>query len=231
MEVTDDKRLPKEQRKNIQVETAHKKTPRAKIVKLADKTSNLHALLKSPAPDWSVRRKMGYIKWARKTVKGLRGANESLRSNSMKRHGPRKGLSCPVAESNELGVPLMAANRAKAALAAAVVLMTKQAAALSPTASERPFVDKLCVELNRVSGAPASLVNATPLDLQLVAYMDGLRRGVLLATSSPDVAERLRGMKSPAVSLAIAVKQLCRLDPNLTIGRAVNYIFVNGLAP
>jgi hypothetical protein len=126
----------------------------------------------------------------------------------------------------------MAANRPKAAApAAAVILMTKQAAALSPTASERPLPDKLCVELNRVSGGPASLLNATPLELQLVAHIEGMRSGALLAASSPDVAERLRGLKSPAVSLAIAVKQLCRLNPSLTIGQAANYIFVNDLVP
>jgi guanosine-3',5'-bis(diphosphate) 3'-pyrophosphohydrolase len=77
-EVTDDKSLPKERRKEIQVETAHKKSPRAKILKLADKTSNLRALATSPAPDWSVRRKLEYISWARKVVAGLRGTNDIL---------------------------------------------------------------------------------------------------------------------------------------------------------
>jgi GTP diphosphokinase / guanosine-3',5'-bis(diphosphate) 3'-diphosphatase len=77
-EVTDDKRLPKEDRKRLQSETAHKKALRAKILKLADKTSNLRALVTSPAPDWSVRRRIEYIAWARKVVEGLRGANASL---------------------------------------------------------------------------------------------------------------------------------------------------------
>src|SRR5260221_10344982 len=71
MEVTDDKTLPKELRKKIQAETAHKKTPRAKILKLADKISNLRTLVTSPAADWSVRRKIEYIKFARKVVAGL----------------------------------------------------------------------------------------------------------------------------------------------------------------
>ena len=52
--------------------------PKAKVLKLADKTSNLHALATSSAPDWSVRRKMEYISWARKVVAGLRGTNEIL---------------------------------------------------------------------------------------------------------------------------------------------------------
>jgi (p)ppGpp synthase/HD superfamily hydrolase len=77
-EVTDDKILPKEDRKRLQEETAHKKSDRAKVLKLADKTSNLRALVSSPAPDWSVRRKLEYIKWARRVVKRLRVANEVL---------------------------------------------------------------------------------------------------------------------------------------------------------
>ena len=77
-EVTDDKSLAKELRKDIQAETAHKKSPKAKVLKLADKTSNLRALAISPAPDWSMRRRIEYISWARKVVIGLRGTNEML---------------------------------------------------------------------------------------------------------------------------------------------------------
>jgi guanosine-3',5'-bis(diphosphate) 3'-pyrophosphohydrolase len=55
-----------------------RESPKAKVIKLADKTSNLRALAASPAPDWSVRRKLEYISWARKVVAGLRGTNEML---------------------------------------------------------------------------------------------------------------------------------------------------------
>jgi hypothetical protein len=54
-EVTNDKKLEKSERKRLQVEHAHKKSTRAKILKLADKTSNLRALAASPPP-WSVQR-------------------------------------------------------------------------------------------------------------------------------------------------------------------------------
>src|SRR5215831_12064375 len=40
VEATDDKSLPKEIRKALQVETAPRKSPRAQILKLADKISN-----------------------------------------------------------------------------------------------------------------------------------------------------------------------------------------------
>lgn len=77
-EVTDDKSLPKAERKRLQVEHAPHKSPRAKILKLADKTSNLRALAKSPPADWSDERKRDYLAWAQKVVAGLRGANPWL---------------------------------------------------------------------------------------------------------------------------------------------------------
>ena len=56
MEVTDNKTLQKDERKRKQIETAPKKSREAKLIKLADKTSNLRAIASSPAADWSVKR-------------------------------------------------------------------------------------------------------------------------------------------------------------------------------
>ena len=77
-EVTDDKSLPKSARKEEQIKKASTKSPRAKMLKLADKTSNLRAVATSPASEWSVRRKMDYVSWARAVAKGLRGVNQKL---------------------------------------------------------------------------------------------------------------------------------------------------------
>jgi guanosine-3',5'-bis(diphosphate) 3'-pyrophosphohydrolase len=77
-EVTDDKSLPQSERKRLQVENAHKKTDRAKVLKLADKTSNLRAIAASPPPDWSVKRRLDYIRWAREVVAGLMGVSPLL---------------------------------------------------------------------------------------------------------------------------------------------------------
>src|SRR5712672_2520828 len=65
MEVTDDKTLPKDERKPKQIETGPKKSREAKLIKLADKTSNLRAIASSPAADWSVKRRLEYIEWPR----------------------------------------------------------------------------------------------------------------------------------------------------------------------
>ena len=78
-EVTDDKNLAKEIRKAKQVETASTKSPRAKLLKLADKTSNLRAVATSPPAGWSVKRRKTYVDWSHEVVnKGLRGANQKL---------------------------------------------------------------------------------------------------------------------------------------------------------
>ena len=70
-EVTDDKSAPKADRKRKQVEDASKKSPRARLIKLADKTSNLRAITASPPPERTVKRRNEYVAWARDVVSGL----------------------------------------------------------------------------------------------------------------------------------------------------------------
>lgn len=79
MEVTDDKTLPKARRKQLQVEHAPHKSPRAAMLKIADKTSNLAALASSPPADWPLQRRADYVRWARDVVAGLRVDNAFLR--------------------------------------------------------------------------------------------------------------------------------------------------------
>ena len=78
MEVTDDKSLDKAVRKQLQVEHAPHKSARARMLKIADKTSNLRALRNSPPADWSAERKHEYFDWAARVVAGCRGVNERL---------------------------------------------------------------------------------------------------------------------------------------------------------
>jgi (p)ppGpp synthase/HD superfamily hydrolase len=77
VEVTDDRSLPKAERKALQVAKAPHKSPGGKMIKLADKTSNLRRLLRSP-PDWPLARKQEYCAWAASVVAGCRGVNASL---------------------------------------------------------------------------------------------------------------------------------------------------------
>jgi (p)ppGpp synthase/HD superfamily hydrolase len=76
--VTDDKNLKKEERKKLQVDGAPHQPRRAKLLKLADKTSNLLSMATSPPARWSLERKLDYLAWARAVAHGLRGVNPWL---------------------------------------------------------------------------------------------------------------------------------------------------------
>ena len=78
LEVTDDKSLPKQTRKKLQVEHAPHKTRNAKLLKIADKISNVGDIITSPPKDWSLDRLREYLLWTEKVVAGLRGVNEKL---------------------------------------------------------------------------------------------------------------------------------------------------------
>jgi (p)ppGpp synthase/HD superfamily hydrolase len=69
-ELTDDKSLPKQVRKDQQIAGTSHKSDGASVIKLADKTSNLLAIAKSPPP-WPKERKRAYVEWASAVVSGL----------------------------------------------------------------------------------------------------------------------------------------------------------------
>ena len=76
--VTDDKALPKEERKRLQIEHAPHLSPPAKLIKLADKISNVTDVTRNPPEDWSLDRRRDYLDWAERVVEGCRGVNEAL---------------------------------------------------------------------------------------------------------------------------------------------------------
>ncbi|WP_322069827.1 HD domain-containing protein [Paraburkholderia bannensis] len=77
-EVTDDKRLPKAERKRLQIEHAAHISTQAKLVKLADKIANLRDIANSPPADWSLERKREYFAWSKAVVDQLRGVHPQL---------------------------------------------------------------------------------------------------------------------------------------------------------
>src|SRR5687768_15769282 len=78
MEVTDDKSLEKAERKRLQVEHAPHLSREAKLVKLADKISNVRDVASAPPSGWPLERRREYFDWARRVVDGLRGVDERL---------------------------------------------------------------------------------------------------------------------------------------------------------
>jgi GTP diphosphokinase / guanosine-3',5'-bis(diphosphate) 3'-diphosphatase len=77
-EVTDDKQLLKEERKNAQVEHAPHLSPQAKLVKLADKICNLRDIVHAPPRDWDDQRRREYFDWAKRVIDGVRGVHPRL---------------------------------------------------------------------------------------------------------------------------------------------------------
>ena len=94
-EVTDDKSLPKDVRKQLQIEHAPKTSRRAQVIKLADKISNVRSLLDSPPVDWGEDRKRQYLQWARTVVAGLTDPDPILKAefeSTCQRLGAALGL-------------------------------------------------------------------------------------------------------------------------------------------
>ncbi len=77
-EVTDDKSLPKAERKRLQIEHAPSLSPEAAQVKIADKIANIHDIINTPPHDWPPARLIAYLDWTEKVVAGLRGRNGKL---------------------------------------------------------------------------------------------------------------------------------------------------------
>lgn len=76
--LTDDKALPKPERKRQQVEHAAHIPHQAKLVKLADKTANLRDIARCPPQHWEPERVGAYFDWARQVVGQMRGAHAGL---------------------------------------------------------------------------------------------------------------------------------------------------------
>jgi GTP diphosphokinase / guanosine-3',5'-bis(diphosphate) 3'-diphosphatase len=78
LEVTDDKRLPKAERKRRQVIHAAGASQPARLVKLADKICNLRDVAASPPVGWDLERQWAYFDWAREVVDQIRGTHPEL---------------------------------------------------------------------------------------------------------------------------------------------------------
>lgn len=75
-QVTDDKKLPVEVRKKLQIEHAAFITPEAKLVKMADKLHNCRDLASKPI--WSLERTQGYFVWSSFVTRACAGVSEKM---------------------------------------------------------------------------------------------------------------------------------------------------------
>lgn len=77
-EVSDDKSLPKMERKRLQIVHAATSSRPAKLVKLADKLYNLRDLQQATPEGWTTERSRQYFAWSKEVVDNLRGTNVAL---------------------------------------------------------------------------------------------------------------------------------------------------------
>ncbi len=78
LEVTDDKSLPRQERKRLAGGNGGGQIGRARMIKIADKTSNLRSILASPPVGWGRRRRLEYFRWAAQVVERCRGVSPEL---------------------------------------------------------------------------------------------------------------------------------------------------------
>jgi (p)ppGpp synthase/HD superfamily hydrolase len=78
VECTDDMRLPKSERRQRQITDAPKKSPSAKLIKIADKVSNIRARIYANPSKAQLEELADYVAWAEQVVAGCRGGNAML---------------------------------------------------------------------------------------------------------------------------------------------------------
>lgn len=79
-EVTDDKSLPKQMRKQLQIDCALQLSTPARLVRLADKICNLRDLIEAPPENWPLVRRQDYVAWCEAVVAPIRGTHAGLES-------------------------------------------------------------------------------------------------------------------------------------------------------
>jgi guanosine-3',5'-bis(diphosphate) 3'-pyrophosphohydrolase len=77
-ELTDDKRLPKAERKMLQSARASQLSDRAKLIRIADKIANIRDVTYRPPAQWDLARRRAYLDWTAEVVAGCRGVNTAL---------------------------------------------------------------------------------------------------------------------------------------------------------
>ena len=77
-QVSDDKALPKAERKRLQIVHAATLSREASLVRLADKICNLRDVAANPPAGWSLERRQAYFDWACAVIERMRGTHAIL---------------------------------------------------------------------------------------------------------------------------------------------------------
>ncbi|SVD33343.1 uncharacterized protein METZ01_LOCUS386197 [marine metagenome] len=77
-EVSDDKTLPKQERKQLQIDHAKKLSEGATLIKLGDKIANVTDITNTPPTNWDTKRRKEYIYWAEQVINNCPKVNKAL---------------------------------------------------------------------------------------------------------------------------------------------------------
>lgn len=91
-ELTDDKSLPKQTRKDLQISHAPNASSEAKKIKLADKIANLRDMVRDPPSHWSKERCLKYVDWSREVIKALGPVDANLSKEFNDAHGKARSF-------------------------------------------------------------------------------------------------------------------------------------------
>ena len=78
LEVTDDKDLLKNERKEKQIEHAETLSKGAVLIKLGDKISNVTDIIYNPPSKWDINRRRAYLDWAEEVISNCPQVNEKM---------------------------------------------------------------------------------------------------------------------------------------------------------
>jgi len=81
LEVSDDKTLPYQERKRLQIEHTPFLSEEGKKLKISDKICNIKDMMEQPPSNWSLDRKITYLEWAKKVIEGARGVNSEMETH------------------------------------------------------------------------------------------------------------------------------------------------------
>jgi len=80
-EVSDDKTLPKQIRKDLQIEHAPQLSEGAVLIKLGDKISNVTDIANTPPTNWNRSRCLEYFDWAEQVISNCPKVNTALENH------------------------------------------------------------------------------------------------------------------------------------------------------
>jgi (p)ppGpp synthase/HD superfamily hydrolase len=95
--VTDDKTQPDDLRKRRQVAEAPSKPRDARLIRIADKISNLRALIRTPPVGWTAPRLAAYVRWGRQVVDACGPTDPVLEAMFAEAHAAAARVYPPVA--------------------------------------------------------------------------------------------------------------------------------------